>query len=101
MHFQELQPGKSGTFNRTIIQKGDQKIIMYYWFQQRERRTADEFRMKYYLLIDSLFKNRKDGGLMRIYTPIAPNSTGVAEADDRLRAFARAALPTLQSYFPQ
>ena len=40
-----------------IIQKGEQKLLMYYWFQQRERRSANEFTMKYYLLLDSLTKN--------------------------------------------
>ena len=60
---------------------------MYYWFQQRERRSANEFAMKYYLLLDSLTKNRKDGALVRIYTPIAAGGLkGVAEADDRLHA---------------
>ena len=74
---------------------------MYYWFQQRERRSANEFTMKYYLLLDSLIKNWKDGALVRIYTPItAGGLKGVAEADDRLHAFAQAVLPTMKSYIP-
>ena len=48
--FDELQAGAAGTYNRVTIQKGSQKILMYYWFQQRQRRTANEFSMKYYLL---------------------------------------------------
>ena len=100
-HFADLSPTAAGSYNRVIIQKGEQKLLMYYWFQQRERRSANEFTMKYYLLLDSLTKNRKDGALVRIYTPISAGGLkGVAEADDRLHAFAQAVLPTMKSYIP-
>jgi EpsI family protein len=75
---------------------------MYYWFQQRERRTANEFTAKYFLLVDGLTKNRKDGALVRIYTPIvAAGDVGLAEADARLHAFANAVLPQTGDYLPQ
>jgi EpsI family protein len=99
--FGELAPGVSGTFNRVVIQKGEQKILMYYWFHQRERRTANEFSMKYYLLVDSFKKSRKDGALVRIYTTIAAGESNTAEADRRLRAFAESALPRMNEYLPQ
>jgi EpsI family protein len=100
--FGELPPATPGTFNRVIVQKGNQKILMYYWFQQRERRTANEFSMKYYLLMDGLTKGRNDGALVRILTPItAAGQKDVTEADDRLHAFAQVVLPTMQSYLPQ
>jgi exosortase D (VPLPA-CTERM-specific) len=100
--FAELSPGAEGTFNRVMIQKGEQKLLMYYWFQQRERRSASEFAMKYYLLVDSLTKNRKDGALIRIYTPVAAAGLkGVADADDRLRLFAKDVLPVIGNYVPQ
>ena len=56
-NFSELNPEASGTYNHVLIQKGEQKILMYYWYQQRQRRTADEFSMKYYLLVDSFFRS--------------------------------------------
>jgi len=100
--FGELAPGSRGTFNRVVIQKGEQRILMYYWFQQRERRTANEFSMKYYLLLDSLKKSRKDGALVRIYTPLLTGGDrGLAEAETRLRAFANVVIPQLSSYVPQ
>jgi exosortase D (VPLPA-CTERM-specific) len=100
--FRELAPETLGTFNRVVIQKGEQKMLMYYWFQQREHRTANEFTMKYYLLADSLKKYRKDGALVRILTPIASGGErGAGEADARLHGFAKALLPKLGSYLPQ
>ncbi|MGA2412335.1 MAG: exosortase C-terminal domain/associated protein EpsI, partial [Candidatus Binataceae bacterium] len=102
-NFSELKPGASGTYNQVLIQKGEQKILMYYWYQQRQRRTAGEFSMKYYLLVDSFFKDRKDGALVRIFTPIDPGAgdNGVPQAEARLRAFTRVLLPTLPRYLPE
>jgi exosortase D (VPLPA-CTERM-specific) len=101
-NFSELQPGAPGTYNDVMIQKGTQKILMYYWYQQRERRTAGEFSMKYYLLVDSFFKSRKDGALVRIFTPIDPaaGDNGRPQAEVRLHAFARVLFPALAPYLP-
>ncbi len=76
---------------------------MYYWYQQRERRTANEFSMKYYLLLDSFYKSRNDGALVRVSTPIDLDDGDKAEADaaSRLHAFASAVLPKLPDYLPE
>ena len=102
-NFSELDPGASGTYNHVVIQKGEQKMLMYYWYQQRERRTADEFSMKYYLLVDSFFKSRKDGALVRLLTPIdrAEGDRGEAEADARLQKFSHALFARLPHYLPE
>ena len=100
--FSEIKAGTTGTYNRVVIQKGEQKALMYYWFQQRERRTANEFSMKYYLLVDSFKKSRKDGALVRLYTPIlSPSEGGELQADAHLRTFAAAMLPRMTKYLPQ
>jgi exosortase D (VPLPA-CTERM-specific) len=99
--FNEVLPGTPGTFNRVVIQKGEHKILMYYWIQQRERRTASEFSAKYYLLVDGLTKARKDGALVRLHTPIvADGAREIAEAEERLVTFARAALPRTARHLP-
>ena len=100
-NFGELSPGTAGTFNRVVIQKGEQQILMYYWFQQRERRTSGEFSMKYYLLLDALNKGRKDGALVRLYVPIIPGENAASNADARLRGFAKAVIPAMRDYLPQ
>jgi exosortase D (VPLPA-CTERM-specific) len=101
--FGELDPGVAGTYNYVLIQKGEQKMLMYYWYQQRERRTAGEFSMKYYLLVDSFFKSRKDGALVRLLTPIdaAAGDKGLSEANARLHAFAHATFAVLPKYLPE
>jgi len=96
--FSDLSMGQAGTYNRALIQNGEQKILMYYWYQQRERRTANEFTMKYNLLVDSFASKRKDGALVRILTPITDK--GEAEADTTLRAFAKSLTPKLAAVVP-
>jgi EpsI family protein len=102
-NFSDLAPGVAGTYNYVLLQKGEQKILMYYWYQQRKRYTANEFSMKYYLLVDNLFESRKDGALVRLYTPIlaAEGNIAEAEANARLHSFAQSLLSKMPSYLPQ
>jgi exosortase D (VPLPA-CTERM-specific) len=99
--FAGLSPGMSGSFNRVVIQKGEHKSLMYYWFQQRERRTASEFGMKYYLLLDNLIDGRRDGALVRMLAPITATGNGLADADNQLHAFAKDMLPRLKNHLPR
>lgn len=101
--FDDMASGVAGTYYDVVIQKGEHKILMYYWYQQGLRRTANEFGMKYYLLLDNLFTGRKDGALIRLYTPIEGSSgeRGEAEAAARLRNFAHAMFPRMADFLPR
>jgi hypothetical protein len=59
--------------------------------------------MKYYVLVDNLFKGRKDGALVRLYTPTISSAGDDAEAaaNARLRSFAAALAPKLPNYLPE
>jgi HD superfamily phosphohydrolase len=59
--------------------------------------------MKYYLLLDNLFTGRRDGALVRLYTPIGGSSgeRGEAEAAARLHDFAHAMFSRMADYLPQ
>jgi exosortase D (VPLPA-CTERM-specific) len=93
-------PGESLTVNRAIIQKGDQKQLALYWFQQRGRVLANEYLVKFYLLWDALVRNRTDGALVRLMTPVALGESEAA-AEGRLVSFARTARPLLTAYIPE
>jgi exosortase D (VPLPA-CTERM-specific) len=82
--------------NRTLIKLGDQSQLVYYWFQQRGRIITNEYLVKWFLFWDALTKNRSDGALVRITTPLRPGETG----DDRLEQFAKDALNELHQYVP-
>lgn len=70
--------------NRAIIQKGETRMMVYYWFQQKERRIAWDFAAKYWLMVDGITTGRTDGALIRLTTLMDPvESDAIAEA--RLR----------------
>jgi exosortase D (VPLPA-CTERM-specific) len=67
--------------NRAIIQKGEVRMMVYYWFQQKNRRIAWDFAAKFWLMMDGVRTGRTDGALVRLTTLIGPNeSDKVAEA---------------------
>lgn len=69
--------------NRAIIQKGEQRMMVYYWFQQGDRRVAWDFAAKFYLLADGIRTGQTDGGLVRL-TTLMRNGEPEAEAEARL-----------------
>jgi len=95
-----LPGGGSISVNRVVIQNGEYKQLVYYWFQQRGRYIFSEFAVKWYIFWDSLFRNRSDGALVRLVTMIPPGRS-LSEADERLVDFTRALLPALTEYIPE
>lgn len=90
-----------GTFelNRAIIQKGLDKQLVYYWFEQRGRRMTNDFTAKVTVLYDGFTMGRSDGAIVRFTTPIGSNeSTEAAEA--RIEALMRETLPRLPRFIP-
>ncbi len=85
--------------NRLIIQKGDARLLVYYWFQQRGRSITNEFMVKWYLFWDALTRNRTDGAMVRLTTPLMP-SENIAEADKRLAGFVTVVGSSLNRYIP-
>jgi exosortase D (VPLPA-CTERM-specific) len=91
--------GTDYLYNRVIIQNGSSRNLVYYWFDERGRAVADEYWAKWYLLADSVVKNRTDGALVRLITQISPDESE-ADADQRLQSFMQVALPRLAEYLP-
>ena len=85
--------------NRAIIEKGDQRQLVYYWFSQRGRSLTNELAVKWFILHDAITRDRSDGALVRLVTPVAPTER-VADADQRLAAFLGTIEPRLRDYVP-
>ena len=85
--------------NEYVIQKGEQKEIVLYWYQTHGRLVASEYAAKFYLVLDSIRLNRSDAALVRVITPILGNESS-AEAEQRARQFAGMLMPALQEYIP-
>jgi exosortase D (VPLPA-CTERM-specific) len=86
--------------NRVIVQKGKNKQLVYYWFQQRGRSMTNEYLVKWYLFWDSLTRNRTDGALVRLVVSV-PDGTDLASADAQLRRFLGDFKALLERYVPE
>jgi EpsI family protein len=85
--------------NRSVIELGDQRELVYYWFQQRGRAMTNEFAVKWYLFSDALTRHRTDGALIRLITPLPVGGDEIA-ADRRLTEITAQIAPTLPRYVP-
>ncbi len=85
--------------NRAIVQQGPERQLVYYWFQERGRSITSEYLVKWYLLEDGIVRNRTDGALVRLITPLGVNESAAA-GDVRLTEFTARVMPTLQGYLP-
>jgi len=85
--------------NRAIVQYGAERQLVYYWFQERGRNITNEYLVKWYLLEDALLRNRTDGAMVRLITPLRANEPTTA-ADARLAQFTATVLPALRGYLP-
>ncbi len=85
--------------NRAVIEKNSTEQLVYYWFDERGRKIANEHLARWYLHLDTIFMNRTDGALVRLVTQIQRDETE-RDADERLRAFIGDALPILSEYLP-
>ena len=85
--------------NRALIQKGEQRQLVYYWFSQRGRVLTSELAVKWYIFHDAITRQRSDGALIRVVTPVLP-SEQEAQADERLANFLKVAEPRLSAYVP-
>jgi len=85
--------------NRAVIEKGDNRQLVYYWFQQRGRTITNEYLMKWYLFYDAITMNRTDGALLRLVTSV-DKTEDIEVADQRLQSFMKDLLPELPAYLP-
>lgn len=85
--------------NEYVIQKGDEKQLVLYWYQTHGRLIANEYVAKFYLVADSIRMNRSDAALVRIITPITGDENA-ATAEKRAIQFATTLMPELRRFIP-
>lgn len=85
--------------NRALISYGENKQLVYYWFQQRGRAITNEYLVKWYIFWDALTRSRTDGSLVRLIVPLREGGD-VAQMDQALARFAGRLAPVLADYIP-
>ena len=92
--------GRKFSYNRLVIEHRDQRQLVYYWYDQRGRKVANEFSMKIWLIFDAITKKRSDGAMIRLITPII-NEEGIEPAEERLQTMVAKLETFLPEYVPQ
>ncbi|HXQ71816.1 MAG TPA: EpsI family protein [Pyrinomonadaceae bacterium] len=87
-----LPDGRTFAANKWVIQNGDYKSLMIYWYQGRGRAIASEYWGKVYTVIDSVRLRRSDGAMVRVTVPIGNSETAALDSAKDLSAKAAAAL---------
>jgi len=88
-----LPDGQSFSANKYVIQNGDYKSLMIYWYQGRGRAVASEYWGKVYTVIDSVRLRRSDVAMVRVTVPLGNSEAAALETAKDLSARAAAALP--------
>ncbi|HQA83065.1 MAG TPA: VPLPA-CTERM-specific exosortase XrtD [Syntrophales bacterium] len=79
--------------------KGETEELVYYWFPQRGRILTSLYQLKFYAFWDALTKQRTDGALIRIITPVYP-AENRKTAEARLHGFTREIAPLIDQFIP-
>jgi EpsI family protein len=93
-----LAGGRQIVVNEYLIQQDENKQLVFYWYQGRSRVYASEYAGKVWMVIDAISRNRTDGALVRLITPIIDNE---ASARARLVDFAQSVFAQLDELIPK
>ena len=86
--------------NRYVIAKGEDRMLVLYWYLAHDRAVASEYWAKFYLVTDAMRLNRSDGSLIRVTTPLRPGET-IDAAQQRLTSLAGNLTPIIDRYVPR
>jgi EpsI family protein len=74
--------------NRYVVSRGDDRSLVMYWYQTRNRVVASEYKARVYLVADAIRYNRTDTALVRVTVPVRGDLTRAeAAAMDFVKTF--------------
>lgn len=79
--------------NKFMIQNGDHKELLVYWYQGRGRAVASEYWGKIYTVIDSVRLRRSDGSMVRVTVPVGKSEAAALASAVDIAASTSIALP--------
>ncbi len=95
-----IVPGRTEpiNINRYVVSRGENKSIVYYWYQSPHRVVANEFAAKVHLVMDSLRYQRSDTAIVRIIVPV--DERGEKYADGVALEFIKQCYGPVTSFLP-
>jgi EpsI family protein len=85
------------TVNRYVIQKDKRLEVVLYWYDAQGQAIAGEIPAKIQTVKSAIFRNRTDGALIRVSSPVYGS---VPETSDLLVKYVQALYPLLGDYLP-
>jgi EpsI family protein len=85
------------TVNRYLIQHGQERALVLYWYQGRGRVEANEYAVKLDLLRDAALRGRSEEALVRVLVPVRASE---AEAFELARRVAATVIPAVDRALP-
>ena len=86
------------TVNRYLIQKDQERQLVLYWYHSQGQAIAGEIAARVALIGNSAVRNRTDGAIVRISTPIYGS---VSETSAMAADYVRAVYPVLREFLPE
>jgi len=83
-----IEPVRS---NRYLVEHGQEKSVVLYWYQSHNRIIASEFAAKFWLVADSVRYHRSDCSLVKVVVPVSNGDSSAAT---------KSAVEFVQSIFP-
>lgn len=94
-------PGRTGPVeaNRYVISRGEDKSVVLYWYQSRDRTVASEYWAKFYVAADAVRYNRTDTALVRVVVPVR-GERDVNKATEQAIDFVKSFYGPLRGFLP-
>ena len=86
--------------NEYDVARDTERVLVLYWYQERGREIASEYAAKFWLTADAITRDRTDGALVRVTTPVGSAGRNRGEAERRAVGFVRAIFPHLSKFIP-
>ncbi|MGH0031495.1 MAG: exosortase C-terminal domain/associated protein EpsI [Myxococcota bacterium] len=91
-------PGEHPRVKRLVIAKGQERQLVYYWYQSRGRVISEDWQKILYVGFDRATRGRTDGSLVRFTVPIVRGDE--AAADDAFLDLAPLVVERLDAFVP-
>lgn len=88
---------RSVVVNEYIVEQGDERDLVLYWYQTHGRIVASEYWAKFWLVADGVRRRSTDGAMIRIWTTA---EDGEQKAEARAVDFARHVYPQISEFLP-
>ncbi len=94
----EIRDRQPIVVNRYVVQHGDDRSVVLYWYQSRQRVVASEYAAKFWVMADAIRLNRTDTAMVRVVVPIVNEDADTAT--DTATSFIHAFFGPLRGILP-